>query len=687
MDSGIATRDGDGMKSDENQKQPNHNISKPEGVSRRAFITRTGTVSAIAAVSAAGLLHANADAQAPRETPAVTGDPNKDAGAQRLTKELPIPAQSEKPKQTEYQCDVLIVGGGFAGLNAAIAARKEGKSVVLVDKGRPGYSGLSAFPSSHRWFDPEFGDDPDAFRRGILQGGEYLANLDWFDIWIQESKAAYLRLKEWGILAQYPNAVKAGGYDKTQDFPGYREKFDDQDRHAKFVKVLTDNGVQYVVRTMITNLIKQDNRIIGAMGFDVPSGGVMSFSAKAVVLCTGGGSYKPAGYPTGSDTFDGEYIAYQLGLPIVGKEFDDFHMSVSYAPGNAFLNNSWPYLENIWLCGGDMTKENTEKDALIKARIIVQHRMLSAVKGLANNDGTVMEDLSKADITRRGGTWSKDPRDPRRGKDTSLVPKGDVYGAAPGMCAHLSSGIFCGIDEHFGYTGMQGLYVAGDGTNGAVVSGAAYPNGVGFTSNFCSIQGWRAGKAAAKSTENIALKALSTEQIIAGTEEILAPTKIKNGLDPNWVRDVLQAIMAPYWISIAKTESTLRGALAQVEYLRDHVSQQLMAPTSHDLRLCHEMKHKILSAEMKLRAGLERKESRGLHYRTDYPFRDDKNFLCYISIQKTAEGGMKLSKVDIKPEWKGDQNREYQLRYPWRFPGEAKAVGFTEDSDSEAHHG
>lgn len=669
------------------EKQKHKTPGKTENVSRRAFLTRTGSVSAIAAASAVGLLHTNAEAQASRETPASTGEAGKDAAGLRITKELPVPTSAEKPKQSEYKCDVLIVGGGFAGLNAAVAARKEGKSVVLVDKGRPGYSGLSAFPSSHRWFDPEFGDDPEAFRRGILQGGEYLANMDWFDIWIEDSKAAYLRLKEWGILAQYPNAVKAGGYEKTQDFPGYREKFDEQDRHAKFVKVLADAGVQYVVRTMITNLIKEDDRIVGAMGFDVPSGSVMNFSARSVVLCTGGGSYKPAGYPTGSDTFDGEYIAYQLGLPIVGKEFDDFHMSVSYAPGNAFLNNSWPYLENIWLCGGDMTKENTEKDALIKARVIVQARMLSAVKGLANNDGTRMEDLSKADITRRGGTWSKDPRDPRHGKDTSLVPKGDIYGAAPGMCAHLSSGIFCGIDDHVGRTAMKGLYVAGDGTNGAVVSGAAYPNGVGFTSNFCSIQGWRAGKAAAQYAESVPPASLSPEQIARTAEEILAPTKIKNGLDPNWVRDVLQSIMAPYWITIAKTESTLRGALVQVEYLRDHVAKQLMAPTSHHLRLCHEMKHKILSAEMKLRAGLERKESRGLHYRTDFPFRDDQNFLCYIAVQKGAEGEMKLSRIDIKPEWKGDVNREYKLRYPWRFPGEAEAKGFVEEPVPQESHG
>lgn len=74
------------------------------------------------------------------------------------------------------------------------------------------------------------------------------------------------------------------------------------------------------------------------------------------------------GYPVGDDTFDGEFIGYNLGLPIAGKEYDDFHMTTSFAPGNAFINNSWDWLENIWLCGGDVTAENAASYAAGKAR-------------------------------------------------------------------------------------------------------------------------------------------------------------------------------------------------------------------------------------------------------------------------------------------------------------------------------
>ena len=91
------------------------------------------------------------------------------------------------------------------------------------------------------------------------------------------------------------------------------------------------------------------------------------------------------------------------------------------------------------------------------------------------------------------------------------------------------------------------------------------------------------------------------------------------------------------------------------------------------------MEHKVLSAEMKLRAGLERKESRGFHYRSDYPFRDD-DFLCYITLQKGDDGSMQVGRVEVKDEWKGDTTLDYAMRYTYRFPGEAEAKGLPAES-------
>ena len=81
--------------------------------------------------------------------------------------ELPRPDKVACPYDTAYAADVVVVGCGFAGLNAAVAARKSGCTVLVVDKGKPGYSGLSPWASSFRWFDPDRGDQAEAYRRAI----------------------------------------------------------------------------------------------------------------------------------------------------------------------------------------------------------------------------------------------------------------------------------------------------------------------------------------------------------------------------------------------------------------------------------------------------------------------------------------------------------------------------------------
>ena len=651
----------------ESKKEPGRKSENPAEVSRRSFLSGTGGVGAVIGAAAAGMA-----------SPSAFGEGKDASTAYRVTDEPAIPAVIPAPKTTEFQSDVLVIGGGFAGLNAAMGARKAGRSVVLVDKGKPGFSGLSSFASSHRWFDSEFGDDADAFRATVQRGAEYIVNLNWLNVWIKESKEAFQRLKEWGLMDRYPNAVTSGHFPE-ENYVGYREKFADRDRRPRFTQTLKENGIDCVAQTMITDLIEQDGRIVGAIGFDVPSGTVLTFRAKAVVMCMGGGSYKPSGFPTAGNTFDGEYIGYNLGLPIIGKEFDDFHMTPSISPGNAFLSNSWEYLENMYFCGGDITKKNAALSADTKGKILIQGRILKALKGLAVNDGTAMTDLTKGDATRRGATVSGNPLDLRTGKKNAPTPVEDIVGSAIGMCLHLTSGVFCGLDDVTGYAGIPGLYVAGDGINGCAVTGSAYPHGVGFTSNFCSVQGWRAGQAAASAIDSVGFASIPSSRIAEMKKAIVAPLNVKTGLDPNWARDVLHSIMAPYWIHIAKQEKALTSALAQVEMLRDEVVPKLMAASPHDLRLCHEMKHKVLSAEMKLRASLERKESRGMHYRSDYPFRDDKNFLAYIALRKDAAGAMVASKIEVKDEWKGDVGEEYTRRYGWRFPGEAKAKGLAEE--------
>ena len=102
--------------------------------------------------------------------------------------------------------------------------------------------------------------------------------------------------------------------------------------------------------------------------------------------------------------------------------------------------------------------------------------------------------------------------------------------------------------------------------------------------------------------------------------------------------------MIPNFIIYIKKENLLKAALAYVGELRDHHMPLLRAADMHELRLAHETRNMIISAEMKLKASIMRTESRCSHYRLDYPELDDKNWRAWINIYKGPDGSMKLEK-------------------------------------------
>jgi succinate dehydrogenase/fumarate reductase flavoprotein subunit len=123
-----------------------------------------------------------------------------------------------------------------------------------------------------------------------------------------------------------------------------------------------------------------------------------------------------------------------------------------------------------------------------------------------------------------------------------------------------------------------------------------------------------------------------------------------------------------------KHKSRLDGALANVEFIRDHLCPYLIARNPHENRLAQEAKHMVLAAEMKLRCSLIREESRGSHFREDFPFRDDKNWLAWTRCTKGSDGKMVTDKVPMPDRMKLDSDKAYRERYAISFPGEEEAI-------------
>lgn len=635
-----------------------------------------------AATGAAAI--ASLGALAPTSPARADGEPT---GSAPVTQELPIVVNytHDTPESTEYTCDVLVIGCGFAGLNAAYAARAAGANVLVADKGKPGFSGMSPWPGSHAFFDADMGDNAEEHLLMAKYCGEGCGNYAWAQAWIDESKALYERMKDWGIMGSYTRAGDdENAFFQNHDYQGYREKYTAEDRHELWSKVLTDNGIPYIERLMITNVIVEDGKTAGAVGFMATNGTIVKINAKAVVMAMGSGTIFPGGFPMGTNTFDCEYIAYNLGLPITGKESEDYHWSASYSPNSNFVEKAWVYLENLWPTGGG----DGNKSGLDFAISESSNRFGSCAPGInglsyyeANPERHTMEPAAWATPGKAGSPlFGTEPDEMRSGKEESGTPfptSKDTIGA-PGMCCHCCSGVWCGYGDLDCATAIPGLYVAGDGSHAIQWEGNMYGGYNGMTTSLVSIDGDHAGNAAAAyaaTAESVGISDASYEAAVAEIEE---PYTIEKGFDASWARDILQSIMAPYWVVWNKTEETLSAALSQVEYMRDNVVPKLYARNSHELRLVHEMRHKVLASELKLRASLFRKESRGFFIRMDYPGRDDA-FIGQVLLTKGNDGQVQVSFEETPEEWRTiDTSLPYLDRYQFFHYGELKALGLTD---------
>ena len=137
----------------------------------------------------------------------------------------------------------------------------------------------------------------------------------------------------------------------------------------------------------------------------------------------------------------------------------------------------------------------------------------------------------------------------------------------------------------------------------------------------------RAGISASAFAKQVEKPEIAPEEIERIKTMVREPSERKGGFSPRWVTQLLQNTLIPYYIMYIKKEDRMKAALILVEFMRDHLAPKLMAKDPHELRLALETKNMILNAEMRLRSSLFRKESRGNHYREDYPERRDDQWL------------------------------------------------------------
>lgn len=537
-----------------------------------------------------------------------------------------------------YDTDVLIVGGGVAATFAAVKARAQGARVTLVDKGYVGRSGLTPYFHGFAHYDPA---DPKKesiadWHHGIMWATESITRKDYVDMFLEDSKARWDEISSW--VPQKALATGKGPYLRAQ---------------------IEKSGTEIIEGVMITELLEKDGKVVGAIGIPRGEDKTIVFKAGAVILCTGAGTFKSPGWPSSPNTFDGHIMAYKIGAQIGGKEWNDFHDTSGENPGDAFGNH-----------GGSMTRPmespTTSTAHSLRSIFWSARNGVPAEGGRPGGPPPGSEGPGGGDD---GGRPSGPPPGSEGGAGAGARPArpggGRVLGAALGAAEHRMDGIFPA--DNTCWTGIDGLFAAGDAmcTGGVGTQGSSSPGG--------SAQGARAGVNAAKYASKNKTVTLSKAEITKVHNRVFAARTRKEGYSPQWVTRALQTTMMPYYVLYVKRQDRLEAALTNVLYLKEHFLPRLIAKDTHELRLALETENMIINAEMKLRASLFRKESRHSHYREDYPFRDDKNWLSFVLLQKDGDN-MSVKKWEIPKEWIPESltKMSYEEKYTDRFPGEAE---------------
>lgn len=539
--------------------------------------------------------------------------------------------------------DVLVIGGGMAGTFAAITAKAQGLSVTLVDKGTVGRSGATPWANTFSVFDETAGDDREEWIAGVRTSSDYVNNLDWLDQLMDESKNRWEDITAWGLL-------------------------DEDVRHPSLVlrEKLLESGVELIERTMLTTLLTQDDesgRVIGAMGFSIDSEEAVVILAKATIICAGAGAFKAPGYPIQAQTADGDAMAYRVGAFISGKEWIDFHATSVDTPASCW--NQWG---GMWDTGVNKTNSVFTAGMTLDSAFAIhtgEDISMNMDSGPGGDEGEMPE-----------GERPEGPPPDAEGDGEAGTRPGEsrgeqVAGAATGLGIHKAEGIWPTTMQ--GACNVPGLFAAGDAL-ASMLCGASY-TGLGMSLSGSATQGVAAGEGAAEYAQQVAESTLSDDVIESVQTAMFAPRELESGFSPAWVTQVMQNAMFPYFVLFVKQQDRLEAALSTITFLRENMVPRLTAKDAHDLRLAHETANMLLNAEMKLRASLARTESRGTHYREDYPARDDDEWLAWVLLHQDTDGQMAVTKEDIPEEWKPDLSIPYEERYPNRFPGELEYLG------------
>jgi succinate dehydrogenase / fumarate reductase flavoprotein subunit len=560
-----------------------------------------------------------------------------------------------KPAYETHEHDVIVIGAGGAGLRAAIEAAAQGVSVGLICKSLLGKAhtvmaeGGIAAAMGNVW--PE--DNWQVHFRDTMRGGKMLNNWRMAQLHAQEAPERVLELERWGALFDRTK----DGLISQRDFGGHR--------YARLAHVGDRTGLE-MIRTLqyhgihqgidiymecnVQRLLKDGDRVSGAVGYWRKNGEMVVFKSKAVVLATGGiGRAWKVTSNSWEYTGDGHSLALWAGADLIDMEFVQFHPTGMVWPpsvrgilvtesvrgdggtlknsaGEQFMFNYIPDFfkgetaDNIeeaerWYAD----KKNNRRTPNLLPRDEVARAINSEIKaGRGSPHGGVFLDIN----TRRSADYIKKrlPSMYHQFKELAGVDITKEPMEVGPTQHYVMGGVRVNADSAEGT--VSGLFAAGECAGGMHGSNRLGGNSLSDLLVF----GRRAGQHAALYAKNfggqLVVDSTAVEAIV---REALEPFERAGGENPYAIQAKLQETMQAL-VGLIRTESELKDAIKKIEVLKERAGKVRVEGGrvyNAGWHTALDLKSLLTVAECSAVAALERKESRGGHTRDDHPYTDD----------------------------------------------------------------
>ena len=531
-------------------------------------------------------------------------------------------------------CDVLIIGGGLAACMAALEASKRNMDVVLVDKGRLGRSGSS--PTSGGVPQAAFGhadprDSKDMHFRDTIVGGDYIPHQKIVRAIVDEVTDRVVELEEMGLhFKKTPDGKQF--YQEKRLGSSYARSCPPVGGSVGMLgslrKEVFNREVQVRQWTMVTKLLRHNGRVTGAFGINVQKGTYEAYRARAVVLAAGSAigiqKYTSANFLTTGDAY---VAAFDIGAPLANLEFLEFTLipapggeAISMAGLSPFTSKGGRFfnaLNERFLERYDPERlEGTTRAILVGAT----YKEMLEGRGPVYLDPSYIPDEKWDDEIQFEYT-------PKLGK-AGVNARSDRFEWVPALHTFLGG---LDINERCEVPGVEGLYASGESATGT--HGSNRLSGNAIASAFAL--GARSGKYAAIYAADAELEEVDPGETAEEAARIEA-FKRDEGLDPT---ELTEEIKNTAWEStgVVRNERGLTAGLERFQEIRREKVPRLKADNLRDLIKSLECSNLAWVGEMVAACALERRESRGQHTRDDYPERDDKNCLNWITVEKDGD--------------------------------------------------